>query len=267
MSHEDFQETINPKVQGTVNLHNALSDIPLDFFIMVSSLVGIVGNSGQCSYAAGCAFQDAFAHYRRSKGLPAHSLDCGMIESAGYVSENPDIARHLLSLGWVPVKLHEFLAVLNTIITESTCSGDECQILVGLSGSKYLSGTILRDAKFTHLQLKSHISGEYIQGCDDANVRRALCKALTPARALDLVQNALLMKISQLLSIPLHEISPSQTFVELGADSLMAVELRNWISKELDAIVQIFEITRKSPIIIFARLLVERSSLVSLKPL
>ena len=147
------------------------------------------------------------------------------------------------------------------------CSVDECQTLLGLSGSKFQSGTILRDAKFTHLQLTSHISGEDIQGKDDVNIRRALCKALTPARVLDLVQNALLMKISRLLSIPIQEISPSQTFMELGADSLMAVELRNWISKELDAIVQVFEITRKSPIITFARLLVERSSLVSLKPL
>lgn len=242
-------------------------DRQLDFFIMISSLVGIVGNGGQGNYAAGCAFQDAFAHYRMNKGLPAHSIDCGMIESAGYVSENPEIFRHLSSRGWAPVKLQKLLAVISSIVAAPAHTVKSCQTLIGLSGSKYRSAAILGDAKFSHLRQPSYISDEHVGVSKDINVRKALSEALTHARAMNITRDALLVKISQLLSIPVNQISASQTVTELGADSLVAVELRNWIAKELDAAVQVFEIMRSSPIIILASLLVERSSLINHKEL
>ena len=267
MSFDDFEAAVRPKVEGTVNLHKALSSTPLDFFIMMSSLVGIIGNSGQGNYAAGCAFQDAFARYRRSQGLPAHSLDCGMIESAGYISENPQVARYLSSLGWVPIELQELLALLNNIIMEPTRTVNGCQTLVGLLGSKYRPGTTmpasLRGAKFRHLQLAGHVAGEQVKDGDAINVKKGLSEALSPQVALHILQSALLVKISRLLSIPVSEISTSQTFMELGADSLVAVELRNWIAKELEAKVQIFEVTRNYPISGFVGLLALRSKLIN----
>jgi KR domain len=54
-----------PKVQGTLNLQNLLPRESLDFFIMLSSIVSIVGNSDQ----AGNSFLDILARHRNSKGL------------------------------------------------------------------------------------------------------------------------------------------------------------------------------------------------------
>ena len=88
MTLEAYQAALRSKVQGSLNLHQLLSNATLDFFIMLSSCSGIIGGNGEASYASACTFQDAFARYRTDLGMPTRSLDLGMIEDAGYVSES-----------------------------------------------------------------------------------------------------------------------------------------------------------------------------------
>jgi hypothetical protein len=74
---------------GTWNLHELLPT-DLDFFVVLSSLAGIIGSVSQANYAAGNTFQDALAHYRQKKGLAAQSLDLGVMMGIGYVEEHRD---------------------------------------------------------------------------------------------------------------------------------------------------------------------------------
>jgi hypothetical protein len=74
---------------GTWNLHEFLPQ-DLDFFIVLSSLAGIIGSVSQANYAAGNTFQDALIHYRQQKGLAAQSLDIGVMTGIGYVEEHED---------------------------------------------------------------------------------------------------------------------------------------------------------------------------------
>ncbi|MEA9588538.1 SDR family NAD(P)-dependent oxidoreductase [Xanthomonas sp. WHRI 10064A] len=53
-----------PKVAGTVNLDLATRHLPLDFFVLYSSLSGAMGNAGQSDYATANAFMDRYAAYR-----------------------------------------------------------------------------------------------------------------------------------------------------------------------------------------------------------
>lgn len=82
MTREGYVTAINPKVQGSWNLHEIFPSTQLDFFIMLSSLVGVAGNVSQANYSAGGSFQDALARYRNARGLPAVTLDLG-ISSVG----------------------------------------------------------------------------------------------------------------------------------------------------------------------------------------
>ncbi|KAI8316560.1 Highly reducing polyketide synthase gloL [Colletotrichum sp. SAR11_240] len=89
MTFEQWQTTVDPKVQGTWNLHNALQQHqsePLDFFFLFSSLSGLGGQIGQANYAAGNAFLDAFVQYRHSKGLACSVLDIGIMEDIGVLA-------------------------------------------------------------------------------------------------------------------------------------------------------------------------------------
>ena len=83
---EQFNTVLAPKVLGTWNLHILTQDISLDNFVVFSSIVSLLGASGQSNYAAANAFMDALMHYRRAKGLPGLSLNWGAWSEAKVAS-------------------------------------------------------------------------------------------------------------------------------------------------------------------------------------
>ncbi|KAL4946450.1 hypothetical protein BDV06DRAFT_234051 [Aspergillus oleicola] len=89
MTHLDYHITLHSKVQGTWNLHHASLDLPapLDFFTLLSSISGVIGNGGQANYASANTFLDAFAGYRQSLGLCASAIDLGALEDVGVIAE------------------------------------------------------------------------------------------------------------------------------------------------------------------------------------
>src|SRR5262249_45933790 len=66
---EEVRVVLSPKVIGVELLDEVSQQIPLDFFILCSSLSAIGGNMGQADYAAANAYLDAFAHTRRVQVL------------------------------------------------------------------------------------------------------------------------------------------------------------------------------------------------------
>ncbi|XP_055958820.1 uncharacterized protein LOC126830496, partial [Patella vulgata] len=77
MDNVKFASALSPKVRGSWNLHLLTKDLNLDYFVMHSSIAGLLGNQGQSNYGAGNAFEDGLAHFRRSMGLPGQSLNWG----------------------------------------------------------------------------------------------------------------------------------------------------------------------------------------------
>lgn len=77
MTDDQLDQVLRPKVGGAWALHRVFADWPLDFFVLFSSVSSVVVTVGQGNYAAGNAFLDGLAHYRRASGLPALSLNWG----------------------------------------------------------------------------------------------------------------------------------------------------------------------------------------------
>lgn len=132
MSHAEYFDAVEPKTIGSLHLHQAFLSQPLDFFIMLSSAAGIVGNTGQANYASGCTFQDALARHRIDLGLRGHSIDLGMIQSAGYVAENPEAVQFLREQGYVPVELDQVFRMINKAIQEPATESQDAQTVLGL---------------------------------------------------------------------------------------------------------------------------------------
>ncbi|MBO1582984.1 SDR family NAD(P)-dependent oxidoreductase [Bacillus sp. XF8] len=59
-----FTQVLAPKVSGVVNLDEASQDCHLDFFVVFSSIAGVMGNIGQADYATANAFMDQYVYYR-----------------------------------------------------------------------------------------------------------------------------------------------------------------------------------------------------------
>jgi hypothetical protein len=74
------------KVHGTWNLHVLTRETPLDFFVLFSSAAGFLGSGGQANHAAVSAFMDSVAHYRRSVGLRALTINWGPWRDVGYAA-------------------------------------------------------------------------------------------------------------------------------------------------------------------------------------
>ena len=88
-------DVLKPKILGAWNLHIASLNFQIDFFILHSSVVSVIGNPSQTNYSAANSFLDSFALYRRYKGLPAQSINWGAL-SIGMAVEN-DVVKSKLS--------------------------------------------------------------------------------------------------------------------------------------------------------------------------
>ena len=76
-----------PKVHGAWYLHQATATLPLDWFCLFSSAVGLVGSPGQGAYAAANGWLDAFARWRRAHGLPATGIGWALWAEVGRAAE------------------------------------------------------------------------------------------------------------------------------------------------------------------------------------
>jgi len=99
MSLDEWNEAVRSKVNASWNLHNSLGP-DLDFFILLSSTMGVAGNPEQSNYAAGSTFQDALARHLASQGIHAVSLDLPVILGVGFVAEKPELLNYMRSIGW-----------------------------------------------------------------------------------------------------------------------------------------------------------------------
>lgn len=69
---QDFQKVIAVKLNGTRNLDAATADVPLDFFVLFSSVSGLFGNVGQSDYAVANHYLDLFAGGRQRQVAQGH---------------------------------------------------------------------------------------------------------------------------------------------------------------------------------------------------
>ncbi len=90
--------TLRPKVMGTWLLHELSLGLPLDFFVLFSSIASVWGSPRQADYAAANAFLDAMAHFRRAAGLPAICINWGPWADVGMAAQEGR-AQTLTSLG------------------------------------------------------------------------------------------------------------------------------------------------------------------------
>jgi NADP-dependent 3-hydroxy acid dehydrogenase YdfG/acyl carrier protein len=121
MDSERFKRVLKPKVEGTLNLHNATTDLELDFFILFSSAVSVLGSPGQGNYAAASSFMDAIAHFRQSLGLPAISINWGPWAEVGLAAktterlkEENSSTEHLIKV----IKPDQGMEVLELLLDE-----------------------------------------------------------------------------------------------------------------------------------------------------
>ncbi|KKK24815.1 hypothetical protein P175DRAFT_0548914 [Aspergillus ochraceoroseus IBT 24754] len=270
LTFDQWKRSIMPKVAGTVNLHKQLAG--LNFFVMLSSIAGVVGHASQSNYAAGNTFQDALARHRNAHGLPAVAIDLGAVGSVGVVAEAGDGMRERIerNLGSSVIPIDRVLRLIEAAIRDPLRKNpDQSQVITGIGEYSSIpdSASIKKDRRFATLLLGSSGSasaiGQAVALTPDEEFKQALAVA-TPssAEAVTLVTGALAHKLASLFNVAVAEIDTSLGLSNLGVDSLVAVELRNWLSGVVQAKVTIFEILQSATVKEFAGLVAGRSALI-----
>ncbi|GES58268.1 polyketide synthase [Aspergillus terreus] len=263
MTLENYESVLRPKYNGTWNLHRYLPS-DLDWFIMLSSISGIIGNATQAAYAAGSTFMDTFAAYRRSLGLPAVSLDLGVITDSGYLSENTGLASKMAGQGFQGTDTRTLMSLIEATITHQDSETVKPQIITGLGEWKEDQSLANFDASlFSHFRWRVLDENTALQtGSSFTSIRSELQAAKTFNEATSIVYAALSKKVAANMSISVDSISPSNPTSEYGIDSHFAVELRNWIAKNVDRTVPILEILASASLLDLAGKIVGKSDVV-----
>ncbi|RMZ80449.1 hypothetical protein DV737_g3022, partial [Chaetothyriales sp. CBS 132003] len=223
MTYDKWVGATTCKIPGTWNLHSFLPD-DLDFFIVLSSVVSVIGNTGQANYSAGNSYLDALAHYRHNKGLAATSFNIGLVTDATHFTEDFTAENFLQLYGHlVPVSVEdkEVNIALTAAMRGVTSDGVKVptQVVVGIRGDLDQAAEAVESA------LRSSVSSSMGSSPDEVDVEK-----------------------------PLH------TF---GIDSLKAVEVRNWLFREAKADVSVFEILSPTPLNVLSIKIAAKSKFLS----
>jgi len=102
-------------VAGAWNLHRCTQGVPLDHFVAFSSVVGILGSSGQSNYAAANACLDGLMRWRRQQGLAGTSVQWGAWAEVGMAVRVGAVAK-FERLGYGSLRTHESLTCLEKVL-------------------------------------------------------------------------------------------------------------------------------------------------------
>lgn len=254
MTHAQWRTATRPKMHGSMILHRLLLQHELRFFVMLSSISGVVGNRSQANYAAGNTFQDALAHYRRSQGLPAVSIDLGLMSGIGLAAERGGATK---PKKWeaVDIREAEFHALL-TAAMNGKWSGSPVptQLISGLPTGGILESEGLErpfyfdDPRFAYLKKKdvNQTRARTVKGGQKGNAIVALVSQLgkvqSKLEATNVIVECLKQRLARELQTPVENIDASQPLHSYGIDSLLAVEIRTWILVNLQAELSLFDV-------------------------
>jgi zearalenone synthase (highly reducing iterative type I polyketide synthase) len=273
MTYELWQEAIKPKIQGSWLLHKLLPR-DMDFFVMLSSIAGVVGNRSQTSYATGNTYQDALAKFRREQGLPAVAIDLGLMAGIGLIAERGGFTN-LRKSEAVALNERDFHEIVKAAMVGSYGeTAMPAQLVTGLPSGGILHRQDLDppfyfdDPRFSFLKkmgleqaIKETGGGE---GATEGGVSLAtqLSQSTTLSEATQHVTNAICAQLAKGLQTSPENIDVNKPLHSYGVDSLMAVEIRSWILQQLKADVTMFDVLSGTSISALAGKVTAASKLV-----
>ncbi|KAI0101308.1 putative polyketide synthase [Nemania sp. FL0031] len=245
MTYSQWKRTVRSKVQTSWNLHTLLPN-DLNFFILLSSISGIVGNSGQSNYAAGCSFQDALAQYRTRNGQKALSIDLGVVADVGVVADGTQKKLGSGVRESRPIYEPEILAFLELCCDSESQPARSSHIVMGLSTPADLLIQGIEPPEFMQRPLFAAQAPRRGQGNGAAgghvNYGALFREAESAEDRASIVFKSLAKKLARAISVKPEEIDASQPLHVFGVDSLVATEIKNWVAKEFAAEVAVFEL-------------------------
>ncbi len=213
-SIEDSEEVIAPKVYGTLFLDQYTQREPLDFFMLFSSISGVLGNSGQADYAYANSFLNCFSEHRtilRQKGErfgKTVAISWPLWEEGGMQVDKSQLKNMKEVLGMSPISNKEGIDVFKMALKSNVS-----QIMITKGDSRKI-------AKLT----------DQVGAIGPKESRQLLRKEESKKEVLNIrvkVKEYLKALISEVTELGLHKIKETVTFDKFGVDSFTIMKLNN----------------------------------------
>jgi acyl carrier protein len=215
-SLERFRTTLAPKAFGALYLDRLTKDDDLEFFIVSSSVSSVLGSPGQANYATANALLDGLVAQRKAQGLPATGVNYGPWAKGGMASSEAARAN-LAAQGLVPLDPTAALNALGEIVAHGT--GQATVIKANWQRAAKMLGGV-RPPILDHV-----LPSAMAEATGDSELLRQL-HDVPEAQRSDFLTEFLQREVQGFLRLAQPPVATSR-FLDLGTDSLMAVELRN----------------------------------------
>ncbi|MET7370914.1 KR domain-containing protein, partial [Streptomyces sp. NPDC005566] len=226
---EAFASVLRAKVDGTKHLDELTADLPLDLFVVFSSIAATWGSGGQSAYAAGNAFLDAWTQHRRDRGLAGTSVAWGPWAGAGMAVQG-EAEQALRRRGLLPMDP----AMAVRALAAAVDGRESCVTVADMDWSVFTPAFTSSRPSTLLSELPEAADALKTTPSDDAGpgLRQRLVDAPATERArilLDLVRERAATVLGHTGA---EAVEPGRAFRDLGFDSLMAVELRNLLTTD-----------------------------------
>nr|QGA89384.1 type I polyketide synthase [Streptomyces conglobatus] len=235
LTEDRIDAVLRPKADAAWHLHELTRDLDLSAFVLFSSLASTAGSPGQGNYAAANAFLDALAVWRRQQGLVATSVAWGAWADSGMAADAQVVEERLRRSGVVPMAPEPALSALGQALDH-----DETALAVAdLDWQRFApSFTATRPSPLldalpeARRALRSAAEAEPAAtgapGADLAQRMAGLSESAREHLLLDVVRNHAATVLGHASA---RTVDPDRGFLDLGFDSLTAVELRNGLQR------------------------------------
>jgi NADPH:quinone reductase-like Zn-dependent oxidoreductase/acyl carrier protein len=218
LSNQDadrFRKVLAPKAFGAFHLDRLTRDDKLDFFIVSSSVSSLLGPPGQANYATANALLDGLVADRKAHGLPATGINFGPWGGAGMASSEA-ASSNISAQGLLPLDASGALGALAEVVANGT--GQATVLKANWARAAKVMGS--SRPPILDLVLPSEMS-EVV----DSELLKQL-QELPVAERATFITEFLQREVQGFLRLAQPPAATSR-FLDLGTDSLMAVELRN----------------------------------------
>ncbi|WP_136684464.1 type I polyketide synthase [Falsirhodobacter xinxiangensis] len=227
-----IDRVMQPKALGAWNLHQATLDHDLDAFVAISSIASLLGSPGQGSYAAANTFLDALVRHRRLAGRPGIAINLGALAEVGMAARHDGVEKHFARVGVGSLKPAEAIGMLDRILGWNPVNLAAAPMDWALWGETYRKWAA--SPRYRHLVPER--SAAQAEGVSLAD--------MTPEERTALVEATLRELVGSVLRLPADAIDVNRSLLNMGVDSLMAMELQAVIDRRLGLKVPTLELMK-----------------------
>ncbi|WP_216211606.1 type I polyketide synthase [Amycolatopsis aidingensis] len=210
-------ELTRAKIAGALVLHRLFPGTELAEFVLFSSVAAVLHLPAMGSYAAGNAFLDALAHYRRARGEVATTVNWGVWHSVGMAARAGHSSRPALPEGMSGFAPEQGLALLERVLREGPA-----QVAAFTADWARVRAAHPAEARLPVLRELVPAGPEpAAAGEPERPVGRAAVTAY------------LVRQLAAVLELPPERIDQDTPLHRMGLGSLSALELRNRVTAAL----------------------------------